>query len=194
MIRPNRSLLAAVALACMSVGASQSTALAQVPEASAPSAGAARAYSAAELETLVGPFALHPDDLVAVILPASTYPLQIVQADRFLDKRKTNPKLQIDEGWDDSVKTLANYPDVVKKMSADLEWTEALGEAVVTDNSAVMDAVQAFRRKAQSAGNLKSDDKQKIVIEQQIVRIEQADPTVIYVPQYEPSQVMVVGA
>ena len=92
------------------------------------------------------------------------------------------------------MKALVNYPDVVKKMSADLEWTEALGEAVVSNTNAVMDAVQAFRRKAQSAGNLKSDDKQKIVVEQQVIRIEQADPQVIYVPQYQPSTVVVAGA
>jgi hypothetical protein len=194
MIRSQYRVFIAAAFACVTAWAPQSTALAQVPPASEPSGGAPRVYSAAELETLVGPFALYPDDLVAIILPASTYPLQIVQADRFLDKRKANPKLPIEEGWDDSVKTLVNYPDVVKKMSTDLEWTEALGEAVVSNNNAVMDAVQAFRRKAQSAGSLKSNDKQTIAVEQQVIRIEQADPTVIYVPRYEPSEVIVVGA
>ena len=104
--------------------------------------------------------ALYPDDLVAIILPASTNPLQIVQADRFLEKRKTDPKAPVDEKWDDAVKSLLNYPEVVKKMSADLDWTAALGEAVVADQGAVLEAVQAFRRKAQAAGNLKTDDKQ----------------------------------
>src|SRR5947208_3149118 len=81
-----------------------------------------------DLENLVGRIALYPDDLVAIILPASTSPLQIVQADRFLDKRKTDPKLPLDDNWDDAVKTLLNYPDVVKMMSGDLDWTSALGE------------------------------------------------------------------
>ena len=94
--------------------------------------------------------------------PASTNPLQIVQADRFLDKRKSDPKLPIDEKWDDSVKALVNYPDVVKMMSGDLDWTSALGEAVVADQGAVLEAIQAFRRRAQAAGNLKSNDKQVV--------------------------------
>src|SRR6476619_4026485 len=102
---------------------------------SAPAApgNAAEPPSPEVLEKLVGPIALYPDDLVAIILPASTNPLQLVQADRFLDKRKADPKLPIDDNWDDSVKSLLNYPDVVKMMSADLDWTSALGEAVVAD-------------------------------------------------------------
>ena len=142
--------------------------------------------AAEELDKLVGPIALYPDDLVAIILPASTNPLQLVQADRFLDKRKADPKPPIDEKWDDAVKSLLNYPDIVKKMSADLDWTSALGEAVVADQGAVLDAVQSFRRKAQAAGNLKTDGKQVVVVEKEIITIVPADPQVIYVPQYNP--------
>ncbi len=108
--------------------------------------------SAEELGKLVGPIALYPDDLVGIILPASTNPLQLVQADRFLEKRKTDPKLPVDDRWDDPVKSLLNYPDVVKMMSGDLDWTSALGEAVVADQGAVIEAVQAFRRKATGRG------------------------------------------
>ena len=165
-----------------------------VAQAPAASGNAAEAPSPAELEKLVGPIALYPDDLVAVILPASTNPLQIVQADRFLAKRKADPKAPIDDNWDDSVKTLLNYPEVVKQMSADLDWTAELGEAVVADQRAVFDAVQAFRRKAQGAGNLKSDDKQVVVVEKEIIKIEPADPQVIYVPQYNPSTVVVYSS
>jgi hypothetical protein len=147
-----------------------------------------------QLETLVGRIALYPDDLVAIILPASTNPLQLVQADRFLDKRKTDPKLKLDDKWDDAVKTLLNYPDIVKMMSADLDWTSALGEVVVADQGDVLEAVQAFRRKAQAAGNLKSDDKQVVKTEKEIIIIEPADPQVIYVPQYNPSTVVVYSA
>jgi Protein of unknown function (DUF3300) len=168
-----------------------SSALAQAPAAAG---GAAPPQSAEELDKLVGPIALYPDDLVAIILPAATNPLQIVQADRYLDKRKADPKLPIDEKWDDPVKSLLNYPDVVKKMSNDLDWTSALGEAVVADQGAVIEAVQAFRRKAKAAGNLKSDDKQVVKTEQEIVIIEPADPQVIYVPQYNPSTVVVYSA
>jgi hypothetical protein len=163
-------------------------------QAPAASGDVAQAPSPEELEKLVGPIALYPDDLVAVILPASTNPLQIVQADRFLAKRKADPKAPIDDNWDDSVKTLLNYPEVVQQMSADLDWTAELGEAVVADQRAVFDAVQAFRRKAQAAGNLKSDDKQVVEVEKDIITIVPADPQVIYVPQYNPSTVVVYSS
>ena len=160
-------------------------------QAPAASGSAAQAPSPAELEKLVGPIALYPDDLVAIILPASTNPLQIVQADRFLEKRKKDPKAPVDDKWDDSVKSLVNYPEVIKQMSADLDWTSDLGEAVVADQGAVLDAVQAFRRKAQAAKNLKSDDKQVIVVEKEVIKIVPANPQVIYVPQYNPTTVVV---
>jgi hypothetical protein len=165
-----------------------------VAQAPAAAGGAASPPSGEELAKLVGPIALYPDDLVGIILPAATNPLQLVQADRYLDKRKADPKLPVDEKWDDAVKSLLNYPDVVKTMSADLDWTSALGEAVVADSGAVLDAIQAFRRKAQAAGNLKSDAKQVVVVEKEIVTIAPADPQVIYVPQYNPATVVVYGA
>jgi hypothetical protein len=155
--------------------------------------GAAPERSAEELEKLVGRIALYPDDLVAIILPAATNPLQLVQADRFLDKRKADPKLPIDEKWDDSVKSLLNYPEVVKSMSADLDWTSELGEAVVEDQGDVLEAIQVFRRKTQSAGNLKSDAKQTVVTEKEVIKIVPSDPQVIYVPQYNPTTVVVYG-
>ncbi|HEY1461419.1 MAG TPA: DUF3300 domain-containing protein, partial [Casimicrobiaceae bacterium] len=165
-------------------------ALAQAPSATgAP----APALSAGELERLVGPIALYPDDLVAVVLPASTEPLQLVQADRFLEKRKSDPTLPLNENWDDAVKTLLNYPDIVKMMSSDLDWTSALGEAVVADQGAVLDAIQAFRRKTQSAGNLKTDGKQIVEVEKEVIKIVPADPQVIYVPQYNPATVVVAS-
>src|SRR5947209_16792787 len=135
-----------------------------VAQAPAATGSVAQPVPAADLEKLVGPIALYPDDLVAVILPASTNPLQIVQADRFLEKRKQDPTLPISDDWDDAVKTLLNYPEVIKLMSNDLDWTSELGEAVVADQAAVIGAVEAFRRKAQSAGNLKTDDKQVVTV------------------------------
>jgi hypothetical protein len=162
-------------------------------QAPAAAGGEAPAPSAEELDKLVGPIALYPDDLVAIVLPASTFPVEIVQADRFLDKRKSDPKLAINENWDESVKALVNYPDIIKKMSTDLDWTTDLGEAVVADQKAVLDAIQVFRRKTQSVGNLKSDDKQKVVVEKEIITIAPANPEVIYVPQYNPTTVVVSG-
>ncbi len=162
--------------------------------AQAPAGGGAPPpYTAAELDKLVAPIALYPDDLVALILPASTYPLEIVQADRFLEKRKTDKNLKINDAWQDSIKSLLNYPDVVKKMNEDIDWTADLGEAVVADQSGVLEAIQRFRRQVQSVGNLKSDDKQTVIVEKEVIKVVQANPEVIYVPQYNPSTVVVSG-
>ncbi len=149
--------------------------------------------SSAEMDRLVAPIALYPDDLVAIILPASTFPLEIVQAARFLEKRKQDKSLQPNANWNDSVKSLANYPDVIDKMNADLDWTADLGEAVVADQNGVLEAVQRFRRQVQGVGNLKSDDKQTVVVEKEVIKIVQANPEVIYVPQYNPSTIVVSG-
>lgn len=164
-----------------------------IAQAPAASGDVAPPLTAAELDKLVGPVALYPDDLIGIILPASTYPLEIVQADRYLEKKKTDKNLPVNEAWQDSVKSLLNYPDVVKKMSTELDWTSDLGEAVVTDQGAVLEAIQRFRRQVQAAGNLKSDDKQTIIVEKEVIQVVQANPEVIYVPQYNPTTVVVAG-
>jgi hypothetical protein len=144
------------------------------------------------LEDLVAPVALYPDDLLAIVLPASTYPIQIVQASRFLADRESNPDLEPDPEWDESVYALLNYPEALAMLDGDLDWTWQLGEAVVEDQGAVMDAVQRFRHRVAAAGNLESNDKQVVAQEDQAIIIEAADPEVIYVPTYYPSQVVVV--
>ena len=182
-------------LRLLTIAAFLALAFAPLAQAQAPAAASAVAAvsSPAQLEKLVDRIALYPDDLVAIILPASTNPLQLVQADRYLDKRKKDPKLPLDDKWDDAVKSLLNYPEVVKMMSADLDWTSDLGEAVVVDQGAVLEAIQVFRRKTQAVGNLKSDAKQVVVVEKEVIKIVPADPQVIYVPQYNPSTVVVYG-
>ena len=152
------------------------------------------ALSAAQLEELVGRVALYPDDLVAIVLPAATFPLDIVQADRFLQKVKQDKNLKPDQRWDESIRNLLNYPEVISMMSQDLDWTQDLGEAVVSQQGDVLKAIQAFRAKAATAGNLKSDDKQLIVQENNVIQIVPANPEVIYVPQYQPSTVVVTQA
>jgi hypothetical protein len=169
-------------------------ALAQDPAAPAAPTAAAPQYSADELEQLVGPVALYPDDLLAILLPAATYPLDVVKAQRFLDKRKVDSNLQPDPGLPEPVRNLLNYPEVIQKMNDDLDWVEALGEAVVSQQSSVLDAIQRFRRKAAAAGSLKTDDKQIVVTEKEVVKVVPADPEVIYVPQYQPSTVVVQSA
>ena len=147
-----------------------------------------------QLEELVGRIALYPDDLVAIILPAATFPLDIVQADRFLQKVKQDKNLKPDQRWDESIRNLLNYPEVISMMSQDVDWTQDLGEAVVSQQGDVVKAIQAFRAKAATAGNLKSDDKQVVVKEQETIKIVPADPEVIYVPQYQPTTVVVQQA
>jgi hypothetical protein len=147
--------------------------------------------SAAELEELVGPVALYPDDLLAIVLPASTYPLQIVQAARFLEDLENDTSLQPDEDWDDSVVALTNYPEIVEMMSDDLDWTWQLGEAVVAQQTDVIKAIEAFRDQAYAAGNLKSDDFQTVTEDDGAIRIAPAEEEVIYVPYYEPERVVV---
>jgi len=156
------STLSVVLAVALAANFPASSVFAQAPApAPAPAAAAAASpdipLTPEELEQLVARIALYPDDLIAIVLPASTNPLQIVQADRYLTKRKADPKAPLDDKWDDAVKTLLNYPEIVTMMSGDLDWTAALGEAVVADQGEVLEAVQAFRRKTQSAGNLKSD-------------------------------------
>ncbi len=162
--------------------------------AQAPTAGESpppQPLTPEQLEELVGRIALYPDDLVAIILPASTFPLDVVQADRFLQRLKQDKNLKPDERWDESIRNLLNYPEVISMMSQDLDWTQDLGEAVVGQQADVIKAIQTFRAKAQSAGNLKSDDKQIVVKENNVIQIVPADPEVIYVPQYQPSTVIV---
>lgn len=168
------------------------SAVAQVTPGAPTSASASvPRIPAAELEKLVGPIALYPDDLLAILLPASTTPIEIVKAQRFLEKRRNNVKLQPDPSLTEPVRNLLNYPDVVKKMSDDLDWTESLGKAVANQQKDVIDAIQAFRRKVYAVGNLKTDDKQVIVVEKEVIKVVPANPKVIYVPQYQSSVVVV---
>ena len=120
--------------------------------------------TAEELGELVGPIALYPDDLVAIVLPASTYPLQIVQAVRFLKAREDDASLEPSEDWDDSIIALLNYPEVLDLMNDDLDWTWKLGEAVLLQQEEVIVAVAEFRERARVAGNLESDEHQIVEV------------------------------
>ena len=110
-----------------------------------------------ELRPLVAPIALYPDDLLAIVLPASTNPVQIVEAQRFLEKRRTDQSLQPDPNWDPSILALINYPQVVAKMDADLAWTTALGNAVIDQLQDVMDMIQQLRAEPSATGYLQSN-------------------------------------
>lgn len=147
-----------------------------------------------ELQELVGPIALYPDDLLAIVLPASTYPLQLVQAQRFLEDLEEDPSLKPDESWDDSVVALLNYPEVVDLLNEDLDWTWRLGEAVVAQQADVVGAVESFRDRAYAAGNLRSDTHQTVARNDGAIEITPVEDDVIYVPYYEPERVVVYQA
>ena len=148
-------------------------------------------YSAADLEELVGPVALYPDELLAILLPASAYPLQLVQAKRFLQDHEQDSDLEPADNWDDAVVALLNYPEIVDFMNDDLDWTWTLGEAVITQQPEIMTAIQDFRERAYTAGNLNSDDRQTVSRVDGVIKIERVEPEVIYVPYYEPERVVV---
>jgi hypothetical protein len=158
------------------------------PPSAAPSAPL---LSPDQLQNLVGRVALYPDDLLALVLPASTTPLDIVKAQRFLTKYAADKTLKPDPSLSQPVMNLLTYPDVINLMGDDLDWTETLGQAVTAQQADVLEAIQVFRRKAQAAGNLKSDDKQLVVVKQETVQIVPAKPEVIYVPVYQPATVVV---
>lgn len=160
------------------------------------SAGAQKTFSKEELEQLVAPVALYPDELFAQVLMASTYPLEVVSAERWI---KANPGLKDKaledalqkQPWDASVKSLAVVPQVLTMMSEKLDWTQKLGDAFLAQQQDVMATAQALRAKAVAQGTLKDTQEQKVVTEQAesttIVKIEPSNPQVVYVPTYNPA-------
>jgi len=192
------------------------------PAGAPPGGGGAAVFTSEQLEQLAAPIALYPDPLLAQILMASTYPLEVAQAARF---SKNNPKLQgtqldeklKDQTWDDSVKSLCSFPQVLELMDQKLDWVQKLGDAVLAQQKDVLDAVQRLRARAQKEGNLKSTAEQKVTVEvvtqqapppapapgqpappqtvvvqqqpAQVITIEPTNPQVVYVPSYNPTAV-----
>jgi hypothetical protein len=192
----SRQALIPLALAALLALGPASHALAQADAAaqpaSAPAAEAApQPLTDAELEVLVARIALYPDELVAVIVSASFFPIQIVEAARFLDKREKDKEAKPKDDWDGSVISLLNYPEIVRMMSEDLDWTEAIAQAISYQEKDVLAAIQQLREQAVANDVIKSDDKIKVVEENDNIVIQSADPQVIYVPQYEPQMLYV---
>ena len=168
------------------------------PLVRAQDAAQTASFKKEEIEQLVAPIALYPDALVAQILMASTYPLEIVQAARWA---KANPNVKDKaledamqkQPWDPSVKSLAAFPSVLAMMNEKLDMTQKLGDAFLGQQKEVMAAIQQLRAKAEKAGNLKSSKEQKVSTEQEagttVIKIEPADPKVVYVPTYDPTVV-----
>src|SRR5262245_66220051 len=161
--------------------------------------GTEAVFKREEIEQLVAPIALYPDVLVSQILMASTYPLEVVQADRWVKANKTLKgdaltKALETQNWDPSVKSLVNFPQVLAAMSEKLDVTQKLGDAFLAQQKDVMEAIQWLRAKAQGQGNLKTTKEQTVIVEQPagqpaVIKIEPTDPQVVYVPTYNPTVV-----
>ena len=155
-------------------------------------------FKAEELEQILAPIALYPDDLLSQILMATTYPLEIVEADRWVKKNKSlkgdaAAKALEKEDWDPAVKSLINLPDVLGMLSEKLDWTQKLGDAFIGQQKEVMDTVQKLRQKAKDAGKLETNQNQKIEVKTEgtteVIVIQSAQPDTVYVPVYNPTVV-----
>jgi hypothetical protein len=177
------------------------TGAAQPAGAAAPAAPPAAdqpAFKPEELEQMLAPIALYPDSLLSQILMASTYPVEVVEADRWTKSKKdlkgdALAKELEKQTWDASVKSLVNFPDVLSMMSENLSTTVKIGDAFIGQQKEVMDTVQKLRTKAKSTGNLESNEKQTVTVNNsggtEVIVVESSSPDVIYVPQYSPTVV-----
>src|SRR5436190_4751546 len=166
--------------------------------ATAPAAAGAKTFSQEELDQLLAPIALYPDALLAQVLMASTYPLEVVAAERWV---KTNLGLKDkaledalqQQSWDPSVKSLAVFPQVLTMMSEKIDWTQKLGDAFLAQQKDVLATAQALRAKAAEQGTLKDTKEQKVTTEKTesttVIKIEPTNPEVVYVPSYNPTVV-----
>jgi hypothetical protein len=196
MFRPRGEWIREVALLCCVLLVPGDVPLvAQQPAPAPADAAAAAPITPDQLDSLVAPIALYPDPLLAQVLAASTYPLEMVQLRQWLDKHKgLKDKALADavkkENWDPSIQSMAALPDVVKQMEENIKWTSELGNAFLAQESGVMDAIQRMRAKAKDAGKLTSNEQMKVetkVVESKtVVVIEQSNPQVVYVPSYDP--------
>jgi len=192
---------------CVALWLSQATATAQTatpspkppPIAASAPARASAAFNSEQLEQLVAPIALYPDSLLSQVLMAATYPADVAEAAKW---SKANKDMKGDaavqavqnQPWDPAVQALAAFPQVLQAMGDQADWVQNLGDAFLASSKDVLDAVQRLRARAQQAGNLKSNEQQKVIVEeaapaQTVIKIEPAQPDVIYVPAYNPTVV-----
>ena len=165
--------------------------LAVAQQPSPPAAPEAPAFSQAELDQMLAPIALYPDELLSQILMAATYPLELVEAARWL---KAHPGLQgeaavaaaASETWDPSVKSLLAFPQILSMMDQKLDWTQRLGNAFLAQEKQVMDTVQELRKRAYASGSLRSSEQTVVMDQGSSIVIVPATPRVIYVPYYDP--------
>jgi hypothetical protein len=193
-----------VALACVALLAHgegallAQEALPQEAQQGAPAEPQAEKLSPDQLDSLVAPIALYPDPLLAQVLAASTYPLELIQLQQWLEKNKNlKDKALADavakQPWDPSIQSMAAVPEAVKRLADDIQWTTQLGDAFLDQQSEVMDAVQRMRKKADEKGALKSNEQQtvetKVIEEKTVIVVQPTNPEVVYVPSYNPTVV-----
>ncbi len=169
-------------------------ALAQLPPPPPAGAPAPPIFRQEELDQLLAPIALYPDALLAQILMAATYPLEVVLAARWVRAYPNVSGPQLEEAmqqqpWDPSVKSLTAFPQVLAMMDGNLDWTQKLGEAFLAQQPDVMATIQTLRARAQAAGYLQSTPQQTVIAEPQVIGIEPATPQIVYVPIYDPTVV-----
>jgi hypothetical protein len=190
----------AIVLAMLPVtGTGQTPSTPAKPSAAAPAAPATAPSPKEQLEQLLAPIALYPDSLLSQVLMASTYPADVADAAKWAKAHPDNKgdaavKAVADQTWDPSVQSLAAFPQILDMMGAQPDWVQKLGDAFLASSKDVLDAVQRLRQKAQQAGNLKTNEQQKVVVEQPapqqtIIKIEPTQPETVYVPAYNPTVV-----
>ena len=180
-----KSLCKIAVLLCVLAGVAMSL---RAQMAVPPPMPAYQLLSSDQLDQLLGPIALYPDPLIAEILPASTLPTQIVLADRYVSGGGDPGRID-QQPWDASVQALARYPNVLQWMDQNLDWTTELGQAFLNQQQDVMASIQRLRQSAYNMGNLQSTPQQQVINDGGDIEIVPADPQLIYVPVYQPSEV-----
>jgi hypothetical protein len=185
-----------IVLVSVALAAPSPNAFAQVQVPPPPTEASATEFNVQQLDAILAPIALFPDELLTQILMASTYPLQVVAVARWLGEGN-NKNLTGDalakaleaEDWDPSVKSLVPFPQVIAMMNDNLDWLQQLGYAVAVQQAAVLDSIQRLRQQAQSAGNLQSNQQQSVVTQDNAIIIAPVNQETVYVPVYNPSVV-----
>lgn len=144
----------------------------------------------AEIQKLVAPIALYPDVLIAQILPAATFPMDVIKAARWLRSKPDMNKL-LEQEWDPSVLSLSHYPDVIYMLDKDIDWMNNLGAAFLDQQDDVMNAIQDLRAKAQAGGVLETNKQQTVVVEEEKIIIVPSEPETVYIPQYNPQVIYI---
>jgi hypothetical protein len=194
LLMPSRAALvadAAIALVTVHAAAPRAQeAPATVAEAETPDAPAEGDGETYDLDVLVAPIALYPDPILVAVLQATVVPMDVIEAARFLDAFAEDNTLTPKQEWDPAVLALLAYPTVLKAMAANLDWVEYTGDAVLERLPELQDAIQQVRSEFYAAGVLRSDERQTVIVERDIIRIEPVDRNAMALPVYDPGELV----